>query len=318
MPEIETITIPADYAPDRADKTLAAALGLSRTRAQHLLEDGRITTGNPPRPVTSKERLSPGDILQFDPPTPPETTPTPADIPLSILYEDAHLLAINKPSTLITHPGAGVTGPTLVHAALHHTSGQLAPAGGELRPGIVHRLDKETTGVILLAKTDEAHADLVRQFSEHLPVKQYIALVDAAPGLLSGSVREPVGRHPSNRVKMAVRDDGKPAWTEWVVEERFGTQAARIRCWLHTGRTHLIRVHLAHLGHPLLGDASYGRAGGVREGWPVFRVMLHAQHIAFTHPVTGEPLEISAPIPPDFPALETWLREQFGSSPVGG
>lgn len=314
---IEAFTVEEDAVPERADKALAARFGLSRSSVQRLLDNGHASVGEPPCIIGRRHTLSPGDVVRWTPPPPPKAIPGAVDIPLEVLYEDEYLIAINKPSGLITHPGAGVEGPTLVHAVLHITGGQLAPAGGEHRPGIVHRLDKETTGVILLAKTDDAHLSLTRQFSEHTPVKQYIALVNKQPVLLSGSIREPIGRHPSNRVKMAVREGGKPAWTDWAVEERFGGCAARIRCWLHTGRTHQIRVHLLHIGHPLLGDGTYGYASvSAQEGWPAPRVMLHAEQIRLEHPITGEPLDIRAPIPPDFPALETWLREKFGSQPV--
>ncbi|MDR2512268.1 MAG: RluA family pseudouridine synthase [Puniceicoccales bacterium] len=311
---LEVFTVPAEVSPDRADKVLAICLGaLSRSQVQRLLDDGRIVLqGSPVRVLGRRCRLAPGDAVLINRPPPPPTQLVPAVIPLDVLWEDEHLLAVNKASGLTTHPGAGTGENTLAHAALHHTKGRLAAAGGTTRPGIVHRLDKGTSGVILLAKTDLAYHALVRQFSERKPDKQYLALVRRRPALLSGSIREPVARHPSNRVKMAVREDGKPARTDWAVEECFGEQAARVRCWLLTGRTHQIRVHLAHAGHALLGDATYGKAEH-GEAWPVARVMLHAERINLAHPVSGKALEIVAPVPTDFLAVEAHLRERFGS-----
>lgn len=314
---LEVFTVPAGVSPDRADKVLAMCFdALSRSQIQRLLDDGRIVfQGSPVRVLERRSRLAPGDVVQIDRPLPPPAQLVPAEIPLDVLWEDEHLLAVNKASGLTTHPGAGTSEDTLAHAALHHTGGCLAAAGGVMRPGIVHRLDKGTSGVILLAKTDLAYHALVRQFSERELDKQYLALVRRRPALLSGSIREPVARHPSNRVKMAVREDGKPARTDWEVEECFGGQAARVRCWLFTGRTHQIRVHLAHAGHALLGDATYGRAEH-GEAWPVARVMLHAERISLAHPVSGEALEIIAPVPADFLEVEAWLRERFGSRRV--
>ncbi|MDR1817722.1 MAG: RluA family pseudouridine synthase [Puniceicoccales bacterium] len=332
--------IPAGNAPERADKVLAAALPeMSRSQIQRLLDDGRVflvspdeaagagagTAGAAPStPLTRRALLAGGDAVALEIPEPPPAVLAPADIPLAVLFEDEHLLAVNKPAGMVAHPGAGTGDDTLAHAALAHTKGALAAAAGERRPGIVHRLDKETSGVILLAKTDAAYHALVRQFAGREPDKQYLALVAPCPALLAGSERGDIGRHKTNRVKMAVRDDGggKPARTDWRVEERFGTAAARVCCKLFTGRTHQIRVHLAHRGAPILGDLAYGRGGtaggvsGALAGVPVGRVMLHAERIALPHPVTGAALEIVAPPPPDFRAAEAWLREKFGSRSV--
>jgi 23S rRNA pseudouridine1911/1915/1917 synthase len=314
--DILSLTIPEDAAPERADKLLAALLPqMSRSHVQRLLADGRVTLAG--RPLAARGKLAPGDVVTLALPPPPPAALAPAEIPLDVLYEDEHLLAVNKHGGMVTHPGAGTGDDTLAHAALAHTGGALATAAGLLRPGIVHRLDKETSGVILLAKTDAAYHALVRQFAEREPDKQYIALVAPCPALLSGSERGAIGRHRSNRVKMSVREDGKPARTDWEVEERFGTAAARVRCYLFTGRTHQIRVHLAHIGFPILGDVSYGKTGVVAlAGAPVARVMLHAERISLAHPVTGKPLVITAPMPADFLAAETWLRGCFGGRPV--
>jgi 23S rRNA pseudouridine1911/1915/1917 synthase len=318
-----TVTVPVDAPPVRADKALAGALpAMSRSQVQRLLDDGRVSADG--AVLGKRSVLAGGAVVTLDIPEAAPAALAPADIPLDALFEDEHLLAVNKPAGMVSHPGAGTGEDTLAHAALAHTGGALAAAAGERRPGIVHRLDKETSGVILLAKTDVAYHALVRQFAEREPDKQYLALVAPCPALLAGSERGDIGRHKTNRVKMAVRDDGagKAARTDWRVEERFGAAAARVRCKLFTGRTHQIRVHLAHKGNAILGDVTYGRGGanggvcGVLAGAPVGRVLLHAERISLPHPVTGALLEIVAPLPADFLAVETWLREKFGSRPV--
>jgi 23S rRNA pseudouridine1911/1915/1917 synthase len=312
----EEFTVPDGVVPGRADKILATHFdATSRSHVQRLIDDGRVTIQG--RSIDRKHKLVPGDVLRIFLPPPPAEEIIPVDIPLDVLFEDEHILAINKTSGIVTHPGGGTGNDTLVHAAMYHTGGRLAPAAGQLRPGIVHRLDKDTSGVILLAKTDVAYYEMVRQFSERQLDKQYIALVDKCPNLLSGSIHEPLARNPLSHKKMAVREDGKTAHTDWAVEERFGESAARVRCWLHTGRTHQIRVHLSHIGHALLGDRTYGRFynSGYAD-WPLSRVMLHAEHISLAHPVTHLPLTIAAPVPADFLAAEAWLSERFGRRPV--
>ncbi|MDR2429538.1 MAG: RluA family pseudouridine synthase [Puniceicoccales bacterium] len=314
-----TLTLPPDTQPGRADKILATHLpSHSRTQIQHLIDNGHIHhPGPPPRPLTRKETLTPGQTLHITLPPPPPTQLTPAPIPLHILYEDPHLIAINKPPHLVTHPGAGTPPATLVHAVLHHTHGQLAPAGGTQRPGIVHRLDKDTTGIILLAKTDTAYHTLVHHFAHHTPDKQYLALVAPAPTLLSGTLRHPIARHPTHRTRMAVHENGKPARTDWAVEERHGKTAALLRCWLHTGRTHQIRVHLSHTGTPLLGDPTYTHPHAQNKtpfkDAPIPRIMLHAERITLPHPITGNPLTLTAPLPDDFIQAQQWLRAHHGS-----
>lgn len=308
----KSATVPAACAGMRADKALAEMFPeTSRSRLQKIIDaggvslDGKILARKTPVPAGAEIRIA------FPPEGAPELVP--ADIPLDVIFEDEHLIAVNKAAGTVTHPGAGTGGDTLVHALLHRTGGRLAPAGGAARPGVVHRLDKETSGVILFAKTDAAYYALIEKFSARELDKQYLALTDGAPELLAGVVNAPIDRHPTNRTKMCVRENGKPARTDWFVEERFGGNAALVRCRLHTGRTHQIRVHLAHIGHPILGDATYGKIQHRHEGWPLPRVMLHAERLRLAHPISGEELDLRAPLPPDFHNLADFLRERFGS-----
>ena len=321
LPEDEgrpsSFTVPAGDDPERADRVLSANFPeLSRSRWQAAFDDGRVTLGG--KPIEKNTQLRPGDTVEFVMPRPAPTSVTAQKIPLDILFEDEHIVVVNKAAGMVVHPGAGTGEDTLVHALLWHTKGKLAPAGGALRPGIVHRLDKDTSGAIIAAKTDEAYFALIRAFTEREPDKRYVALCAGRPQLLSGVCRERIDRHPNNRVKMAVCESGgKDARTDWAVDERFGERAVLVRCKLHTGRTHQIRVHLEHLGHPILGDHTYGRfAEKFYGGLPAPRVMLHAASVSFAHPVTGKPLAIEAPLPADFLALAEALREKFGSNPV--
>jgi 23S rRNA pseudouridine1911/1915/1917 synthase len=222
---------------------------------------------------------------------------------------------------MVVHPGAGTREDTLVHALLAHCEGELSGIGGVERPGIVHRLDRETSGVMLVAKTDAAHRGLAEQFAQRTSHKEYLALVDGAPGLLSGSIRRPIGRNPTQRHKMGIVEGekgGRDAHTDWERVETFGgTVASLIRCVLHTGRTHQIRVHLKALGHVLLGDLVYGWKPVLRMPGPVPRVMLHAERLQVTHPSTGKPLDLHAPLPADFVAQLTALRSLALPPPVG-
>jgi 23S rRNA pseudouridine1911/1915/1917 synthase len=237
----------------------------------------------------------------------------PAAIPLDVLFEDAHLLALNKAPGMVVHPGAGTSGETLVHALLAHCRGKLSGIGGVERPGIVHRLDRETSGAILVAKDDRAHRGLAAQFAARTVTKEYLALVAGSPGLEGGTIRKPIGRNPGQRHKMAAFEaaaaGGRDARTDWQVVERFGRLATLVRCTLHTGRTHQIRVHLRAAGHVLLGDRVYGWKPDPRMPREPGRVMLHAEHLAVVHPVTGAPLDIRAPLPTDFRALVAALRK---------
>ncbi len=306
------VSVPAECGGMRADKVLAELFPeTSRSRLQKIIDAGDATLDG--KALARKTPVPAGAEIRVVFPAEAPSALVPADIPLDVLFEDEHVIAVNKAAGIVTHPGAGTGDDTLVHALLHRTGGKLAPAGGAARPGVVHRLDKETSGVMIFAKTDAAYYALIEKFSARELDKQYLALVDGAPDLLAGVVREPIDRHPTNRTKMCVCENGKLARTDWFVEERFGDRAALVRCILHTGRTHQIRVHLAFIGHPILGDSTYGKIQHRHEGFPIPRVMLHAERLRLAHPITGEELDLRAPLPPDFHNLAEYLRERFGS-----
>jgi 23S rRNA pseudouridine1911/1915/1917 synthase len=309
MPEI--FTVPAGSRRARADKVLARAFPAhSRSALQRAFAAGLVTRNG--RSLGQSEDVRAGETIEFEMPLVEPTELRPVAMELSVLFEDEHLLAIDKPPGLVVHPGAGTGENTLVHALLAHCRGSLSGVGGVERPGIVHRLDKETSGVIIVAKTDAAHRGLAAQFAGRTVAKEYLALVSGVPALLQGGIKQPIGRHPRQRHRMAVVQEergGRPADTDWALVERFGRAAALLRCTLHTGRTHQIRVHLRSIGHPLLGDAAYGWKAGANLPVPP-RVMLHAEHLGVTHPATGRTLDLRAPLPPDFKKLIEALRSQ--------
>lgn len=291
----------------RADRVLAAAFPEhSRTALQRAFDAGLVTRGG--AVISRDTAVAGGDRLEFVLPDVAPTDLKPADIPLDVLYEDRHLLAVNKASGMIVHPGAATGEDTLVHALLSHCAGTLSGIGGVERPGIVHRLDKETTGVIVVAKTDQAHRALADQFATRTLTKEYVALVSGVPQLLSGTIDRAIGRHPVHRHRMTVGEGGKPARTDWERAETFGDLAALVRCRIFTGRTHQIRVHLKSLGHPILGDALYGWKPEPRLKEQPARVMLHAEHLVLMHPATGRELDLRAPLPEDFSKLIRALR----------
>jgi len=309
---IQTYTIPAGLRQLRADKALASAFPEhSRTALQRAFDAGHVLLRG--AAITRDQPVLAGDELEF---SFPDTVPAQlraVEIPLDVLFEDKHMLAVNKPAGMVVHPGAATGEDTLVHALLAHCTGSLSGIGGVERPGIVHRLDRDTTGIIVVAKHDRAHRGLAEQFSQRTLHKEYLALVAGSPGLLSGSVKKAIGRNQQHRHKMTVVDDddshGKDAHTDWEVVEKFGPFATLIRCAIHTGRTHQIRVHMKALGHVLFGDEIYGWKVDPRLPKPPQRVMLHAEHLIVKHPVSGKTLDLRAPLPADFEAQLTQLRK---------
>jgi len=292
----------------RLDRALAAAVPtLSRERLKALIRSGAVeakgaAVRDPATKVKGDERLSV---------TVPEPTPAhnePQDIPLTIVFEDEHLLVVDKPAGLVVHPAAGNFDGTLVNALLHHCGGSLSGIGGVARPGIVHRIDKDTSGLLVVAKTDVAHEGLAKQFAAHSIDRRYLAIVSGVPRTSGGVIDAPLARSSANRKKIAIVEGsrGKRAVTHW---KRLGVlrDAALVECRLETGRTHQVRVHMASIGHPLVGDPVYGRSGKTHgkllKELGFHRQALHAAELGFTHPVTKSRLSFSSPMPSDMQLL---------------
>jgi 23S rRNA pseudouridine1911/1915/1917 synthase len=272
----------------------------SRARLQAWIKGGRVTVdGSARRPSYT---LKGGEEIRVQPAEPPPLRAEPEDIALSILYEDDAVVAVNKSAGMVVHAGAGRHSGTLVNALLHHFH-RLSSVGGSLRPGIVHRLDKETSGVILVAKNDAAHQDLAAQFSGRRVEKVYLALSHGVVDRDRGRIERPIARDPSRRVRMTARlEHGRAALTEFVVLRRF-RRFTYLEVRIGTGRTHQIRVHLSSIGHPILGDRLYGAPAGVEGLPPLHRFFLHAARIRFRSPVTGEEVAVEAPLPPELAAI---------------
>lgn len=301
-PEVFTLTVPGGVDERRLDQWLAAQLPeLTRSRIQALAKQGCLTTAEG-RPV-SKLSVAPIPgatfLLTLPPAEPTELIPEP--IPLEILYEDAYLLALNKPAGLVVHPACGHSHGTLVNALLYHCP-DLQGIGGEKRPGIVHRLDMDTSGVMVVAKCEAAHRALVAAFAAHTLTKRYVAIVHGLPKPPAGTLDNQIGRSPINRQKMAIlREGGRRAITHWQVEAALPDAVSRVACQIDTGRTHQIRVHMASLGTPIVGDALYGKSALDRRlPVPPTRQLLHARELVLNHPVSGELLRFEAPFPADF------------------
>jgi 23S rRNA pseudouridine1911/1915/1917 synthase len=310
---LQAYTVPEGIRQLRADKALALAFPEhSRTALQRAFDAGHVTLRG--AAIKRDEPVEGGDTLEFSFPDVVPMDLKPSDIALDVLFEDKHMLAINKAAGMVVHPGAATGDDTLVHALLGHCATTLSGIGGVERPGIVHRLDKETTGVIVVAKTDKAHRALADQFATRSLKKFYVALVAGVPQLLSGTINTAISRHPTHRHRMTVGEGGRPARTSWDRMETFGDIAAMMRCQIFTGRTHQIRVHMKSLGHPILGDALYGWKPDARLAQQPERVMLHAEHLVLTHPVSGKELELRAPLPKDFQAMIKTLRKAAGAS----
>jgi 23S rRNA pseudouridine1911/1915/1917 synthase len=302
------VRLDAAHAGWRLDRALAAAVPtLSRERLKALIRSGAVHAGGGPvRDPAAKVR---GDeSLSVAVPEPAQAHNEPQDIPLKIVFEDEHLLVVDKPAGLVVHPAAGNFDGTLVNALLHHCAGQLSGIGGVARPGIVHRIDKDTSGLLVVAKTDVAHEGLAKQFAAHSIDRRYLAIVSRVPSASRGTIDAPLARSASNRKKIAIVEGkrGKRAVTHWKRLDVL-RDAALVECRLETGRTHQVRVHMASIGHPLVGDPVYGRAGKILgkilKELGFHRQALHAAELGFTHPVTKRRLSFSCPMPPDMQEL---------------
>ena len=322
----ETITVSEEDAGVRLDRVLATRIPtLSRSRLKALILDGQVS-------VTARTILDPsaqvksGDVITVNVPAPEAAKPSGEAIPLTIVYEDDDLIVVDKPKGLVVHPSAGHSSGTLVNALIAHCGDTLSGIGGVKRPGIVHRLDKDTSGLMVVAKNDRAHRHLSKQFSDKLESglqRGYLALVWGAPDRAKGTIDAPLDRSSQNREKRAVREGGRDAITHWEMRERYigpdeKPVASLLACMLETGRTHQIRVHLAHIGHPIMGDATYAtgfKTKGARLGpqaraavEALGRQALHAAVLGFTHPITGETLRFESAPPADMQALIAALR----------
>jgi 23S rRNA pseudouridine1911/1915/1917 synthase len=333
-PATRTLVVEASEAGERLDRVLASHLTeFSRSRLKALILAGQVTIGGEPMRDPG-HHVRAGDELRLTVPPPAPATPRPEPIPLNVVFEDDALIVIDKPAGLVVHPAAGNWTGTLVNALIAHCGASLSGIGGVARPGIVHRLDKDTSGLLVVAKTDRAHRKLAAQFADHGrsgPLERgYLAFCWDVPIRPKGTVDKPIDRHPQARDKMAVRASGRPAVTHWDLRERYaGTDgrgvASLLECRLETGRTHQIRVHLASIGHPLLGDSVYGpgfktKASRLSEAAQsalrhLDRQALHAHMLGIEHPVTGEFLSFRSELPADLAALRCALAARSPGAP---
>ena len=293
---------------DRADERLDAALArlvpeLTRSRAQRLIAEGAVTRGG--NPVKKNEKLPAGTVLELTLPDVQEVPIAAQQIPLDVRYEDADVIVVNKPKGLVVHPAPGHADGTLVNALLAHCGDSLSGIGGEKRPGIVHRIDKDTSGLIIAAKNDFAHARLAAQLKDHSLARTYVCIVCGSIRDDAGTIDAPIGRHPTDRKKMAVKQkNSRAAVTHWRVLERFAGYTL-VECRLETGRTHQIRVHMAYRGHPILGDTVYGHK---KPELGQSSQCLHARELTFVHPRTGAPVTVTCELPGYMQALIEKLR----------
>ena len=302
----EQAQFPMDTAGERLDKFLARQLPeLTRSHIQKLIERGDVLVGGKAQKAGYKAKG--GEEVAVTLPAPVQAAILPEDIPLDVLYEDADIIVVNKARGMVVHPAAGVTTGTLVNALLAHCD-DLSGINGEIRPGIVHRLDKDTSGVMVCAKNDHAHVALAEQIKEKTARRTYVAIVHGNIAEESGTIKGAIGRHPTERKQMAIVPDGKPAVTHFRVLERFGAFTL-VECRLETGRTHQIRVHMTSIGHPLVGDPKYGK-----RKHPFAAIIhgqaLHSRSLDLVHPATGEPMHFEAPLPRDMAAILEELRKR--------
>ena len=290
----------------RLDVFLSHAMPeMTRSAVQQLLEDGRVTLRG--KPVKKNRKTAPGEVYSVEIPEPRGISAVPEEIPLDVRYEDGDVIVVNKPRGMVVHPAPGHPDGTLVNALLHHCAGSLSGINGEIRPWIVHRIDKDTSGLLVAAKNDAAHRYLAARLKTHEIARVYEAVVTGRLREDAGTVDAPIGRDPKNRLRMAVRPEGRPAVTHWEVVARYPGYT-HVRCRLETGRTHQIRVHMASLGHPILGDTVYG---GKREKG-LEGQCLHARVLEFPHPRTGETVRVEAPLPEYFTQVLARLGQPEG------
>lgn len=304
--EMHHIVIPEKLAGERLDKAIATLEPQwSRVRVQEWISSSRVWVEG--RLKKESYRVKPGENVEIDIPEVVESDILPENIALDIIYEDRDVLVVNKPRGMVVHPAPGHTSGTLVNALLHHCKHDLSGIGGVARPGIVHRIDKDTSGLLMVAKNDFTHHSLAEQLKEHSITRVYLAVVHGVIPHERGLIDAPIGRDPRERKRMAVEHrNGKPAITHFTVQERFA-KATLIECKLETGRTHQIRVHMKSIGYPLIGDLLYGPA---KDKYGFGGQALHAQKLGFTHPRTGERIELQADAPKAFDQLLTRLRHE--------
>lgn len=288
----------------RLDAFLASSLdGLTRSQATRLIESGEVAVNE--RAVSKSYKLAGGEDIAVTLPEPEPVEAVPQDIPLDVVYEDADVIVVNKPSGMVVHPAPGHPDGTLVNALLYHCAGTLSGIGGALRPGIVHRIDRDTSGLIIAAKNDAAHQYLSAQLADHTLARTYECIVVGALREDRGTVDAPIARHPADRKRMAVVAGGREAVTHWEVIARYPGYT-HVRCRLETGRTHQIRVHMAYIGHPILGDTVYGAK---KEVPGLTGQCLHAVGLRFLHPRTHEVVELSCPLPDEFTRMLQKIRK---------
>ena len=314
MTETMELHIPESLDGARLDAAVASLSDLSRAAAVRLIEEGSITLSG--KAADKKTRVKAGDTVTLVRNAPVEIEARPENIPLDIVYEDDDIVVVNKKSGMVVHPAPGSESGTLVNALLYHCGATLSGINGALRPGIVHRIDKDTSGLLVVAKNDAAHRVLAAMLENHEIVREYHALVSGGFKEDNGKIDLPIGRHPVDRKRMAVLRTGeghsRNAVTHYEVKERFGA-VSYLRLWLETGRTHQIRVHMSHKGHALLGDTTYGGGNTAFEKKHTALLSgqcLHAKRLTFRHPRTNEEMSFETPLPEDFEALLTILREQ--------
>lgn len=308
MVDIREYVVDAEGQGKRLDQWVAEqTLDLSRSRLQKLIEQGQVSL-NGEVCTAKKVRLTLGDRLVIVVPAPESLELQPEVMDLDILFEDEHFLIVNKAAGMVVHPAPGHYTGTLVHGLLAHCHGHLAGIGGVQRPGVVHRLDKDTSGAIAIAKTDQAHQHLQAQIKAKTARREYLGIVYGSPKQPRGTVNAPMDRHKSDRKKMTISETGRPAVTHWELQERLGNYSL-MYYQLETGRTHQIRVHSAYMGHPIVGDPLY--SGGQALKVNLTGQVLHARKLTLIHPVTGTTIEAIAPIPDEFKTLLTILRQRI-------